>query len=387
MRGKRLRFSLSLTLALLFAIRFSYAQEPNKSSPQAVVDFKETLRSFAGGAPDSCSPVEPHNEDGSTREFFVFEKALALIADALNGASPGGTPHKRADDLLDSLERDSAAMNAAWPEEDRFHATVLDLSPLLVVKLTFREHASVAVFGVPPKRGDGQGGVWQQVGWDAISEEHPSSYSSADVYPLHRGPSGRPRFLVSYVYSGCAGSSGTVYDAREWRGKEGVLDQILKQDGATGVEDARGAFAPIGTLRTTGPTLTLPYCWFSAIDTWDNPSLCAVDTYDLSGDAVRFRSRAYNRPDLAAIQRAVEYAEKHDYPAVRGYCTSSAVARRLVQQPPSLIGDGAPPHVYKTGRGKERIVLGASPTAQFDLVRHSYGWILASFHLAGRSSP
>jgi hypothetical protein len=68
--------------------------------------------------------------------------------------------------------------------------------------------------------------------------------------------------------------------------------------------------------------ITIPYCWFSAIDTWDNPSMCAADIYDLSHDDVRFVSRAVNRPDLLPIAKALEYVSKHDYPAVLAYCAS-----------------------------------------------------------------
>jgi len=36
-------------------------------------------------------------------------------------------------------------------------------------------------------------------------------------------------------------------------------------------------FAQIGEFRAEGSSINLPYCWFSPIDTWDNPSLCAID--------------------------------------------------------------------------------------------------------------
>lgn len=95
---------------------------------------------------------------------------------------------------------------------------------------------------------------------------------------------------------------------------------------------AEDPFPPIGTLRTTGKLLKLPYCWFSGIDTWDNPSLCALDTYDLSPDAITFRSRDYNRPELVPLAKAIEFAEQHDFPATRAYTTTDALARRLVRE-------------------------------------------------------
>src|ERR1017187_3212938 len=85
----------------------------------------------------------------------------------------------------------------------------------------------------------------------------------------------------------------------------GDLELIIKQAGALGLDDKVPGFAQIGEFRTVGSSITLPYCWFSPIDTWDNPSLCAVDSYDLSGDRVRFRSHTYNRPDLVPVAKAL----------------------------------------------------------------------------------
>lgn len=42
----------------------------------------------------------------------------------------------------------------------------------------------------------------------------------------------------------------------------------------------------MGDLKTNGSAIMLPYCWSSPIDTWDNPSLCAADSYDISATPV-----------------------------------------------------------------------------------------------------
>ena len=160
--------------------------------------------------------------------------------------------------------------------------------------------------------------------------------------------------------------------------KAGWLTKIIKQDGASGLDEEPKEFAETGELRTKGSLITLPYCWFSAIDTWDNPSLCAVDTFDLSGDNVRFRSRLYNRPDLVPIAKSIEYAEKRDYPAARAYCASAKVAHRLVH--------GSPPHAdamlqtKRTGKGKERIEMG---DGFFDVEKRAGRWLVVAF----RSEP
>jgi hypothetical protein len=144
------------------------------------------------------------------------------------------------------------------------------------------------------------------------------------------------------------------------------------------LDDKVPGFEQIGTLRTSGSLITLPYCRFSPIDTWDNPSLCIVDTYDISADDVRFRSRAYNRPDLAPVAKAIEYAEQRDYRAVRGYCASSEVAHRLVRDlPPYVFADDL--RVTHTGKDKERVELGDPQTYRFEVEKLSGRWQVVAF--------
>lgn len=197
--------------------------------------------------------------------------------------------------------------------------------------------------------------------------------------PLHRGPSGNARFLAKFISGGCAGSIGVEYDAHEWNPKgTGDCEQIIKQGGAFGLDDKVPGFAQIGKLRAEGSLITLPYCWFSPIDTWDNPSLCAVDTYDISGDNVRFRARVYNRPDLLPIAKTIEYAEQRDYPAVLGYCASGQVALRLVRNvPPFIFADDL--RVTPNGTGKEHVELGYEPTYRFDVEKRAGRWLVVAF--------
>src|SRR6266496_180636 len=112
----------------------------------------------------------------------------------------------------------------------------------------------------------------------------------------------------------------------------GSLEQIIEQEGAFGLDDKVADFPQAGKLGNKGRLVTLPYCWFSSVHAWDNPSLCAVDTYDLSGDDVTLRSRAYNRLDIVPVVKAIEYAEQHDYHAVLGYCSSAQIAHSLVRR-------------------------------------------------------
>jgi hypothetical protein len=246
--------------------------------------------------------------------------------------------------------------------------------------MTIRTDARYFVLAVPDEGVSGKGKQpWQEVGSDDVSLEDPAR-ALIDLYALQRGSSGNARYLAKIDYFGCAGSIGVVYDVREWNPAGlGQLRQIIKQDGAFGLDDKVPGFPQIGRLRTEGSRITLPYCWFSPIDTWDNPSLCSVDTYDISGHNVRFRSRIYNRPDLLPIAKALAYAEQRDYRAVLGYCASSQLAHLLVREVRShVFADDV--RVTRTGDGKERVELGDG-TYRFDVERQSGRWVVADFRM------
>jgi hypothetical protein len=77
--------------------------------------------------------------------------------------------------------------------------------------------------------------------------------------------------------------------------------------------------------------------------------MCAVDTYDLSGDNARFITRVYNRPDLLPVAKAIEYAGQRDYGALLGYCGSAQVADGMMHDLPPFVYAGAAIHVTPTG--------------------------------------
>ncbi len=118
---------------------------------------------------------------------------------------------------------------------------------------------------------------------------------------------------------------------------------------------------------------------FAAIDTWNNPSLCAVDTYDISGDRVQFAGRLVNRPDLLPVAKAIEHAQAHDYPAVRSYCASAAVARRLVRSVPPFVSAADGLTVTRAGRGRERVDIGDDDVVRFTVERRGERWLVTAF--------
>jgi hypothetical protein len=322
-------------VVLLVAASSAWAQaavtQQAASGPQPQDVFRQSLQESVAYSPDPCD--SPHgsenNWDSPAIESRLFDAAERIVADALNDSAATQVPRDRASAALKRLVEESARINAGWPEESRFRFEVLDIAPILVVRIGVRTHERFFVFGVPdfgiPKGAPGKvHPTWSEVGSDEEGlADGQAPRSTLSLFALHRAPSGNARFLAIFGHIGCAGSTGIAYDAREWD-PEGMPDlaQIIKQSGSFGLEDVRG-FPRIGHLKTDGPRVTLPYCWFSPIDTWDNPSLCAVDAYDLSGDDVKFISRVYNRPDLLPVAKAIEYAQQHDYAALLAYCGSA----------------------------------------------------------------
>jgi len=375
-------FSSVLLAFVLFVVsgagRRIDAQEQRSDPPP---DFRQLLQKLAAYKPDPCGPPYGENEDSTDVESRLLLQAADIVTQGLNATAAPGSPRDRAAEALEKLERMSAEINAAWPEENRLHFQILDLPPALVVKMTLRTHGDFFVFGIPEEDSGKPNRLWKEVGSDDEFLKHDLFHPLLDLYPLHRGPSGNPRFLAKFVHAGCAGSIGVSYDAREWNPKDtGGLEQIIEQMGTWGLDDKVPGFAQIGKLRTEGSLITLPYCWFSAIDTWDNPSLCAVDAYDLSADSVTFRSRAYNRPDLLPIAKAIEYAEQRDYSAVLGYCASSQVARRLVRNIPPHAG-AEDIRVTHTANGREHVEFGSGPGYSFDVEKHAGRWRVVAFSI------
>lgn len=358
---------------------FCAAAQQRASPPP---DFQQLLQNLARFSADPCGPAhgEEKDSDADDLEFRLFSQAADAVSQALNAtANASSSPAQRAATALKNLEQMSGKVNAAWPEDSRFHFQILDLSPALVVRMSIRRREGFRVFGMPEEVSGKPNRAWQKVGSDEESREFAVPPSEFKLYALHRGPSGNARFLAKAIYSGCAGSLGIGYDAREWDPKgAGDLERIISQEGALGLDDKVPEFEQIGNLQTEGSLITLPYCWFSAIDTWDNPSLCAVDTYDIGGDEVRFRSRAYNRPDLVPVAKAMEYAEKRDYPAVLGYCTSEDVARALVRElPPDMFAEDL--RVTRVSHTRERVEIGDPPAYEFEVEKRPDRWVVVKF--------
>jgi hypothetical protein len=370
----------TIVLLLLTPSARAFSASPQPNDPERI--FTELLSAAAELAPDACDPPYGPDTDAQGRplEIRLFDAAAAMITTALNAEDHSPRrPNDRATELLRRLEAVSARVNSGWPEESRFHFEVLDLPPALVVKTSIRTSQRFFVFGIPEEdRNGNRNERWVLAGSD---ERQEAPVSVLDLFPVHRGPSGRARFLAKFIRSGCAGTFAVTYDVREWAPGMGALNQIVKQVGTFGVQEKADdvpGFPLIGTLQTQGTSISLPYCWYSRIDTWDNPSLCAVDTYDLAGDAVRFESRGYNRPDLVPIAKAIEHAMRHDYAAVLGYCASSAIARKLVRDMrPYFFAEEL--RVTHPRPNVEHVEFGFATPYSFDVEKRGERWLVTAF--------
>jgi hypothetical protein len=346
--------------------------------PRVKPDIRQLLQSLTESSPDPCGPGPANERDWqpSRIEMPLFEAASDLVVAALNTDS--APPVERARKALETVERTSTEINGSWPREDRFRFELLDLNEILVAKMSVRVYGRFFVFGPSTDNAGKPNGQWRRIYLLEDDSELDAPWVEVQLYSLHRGPSGRARFLARSKEGGCAGSFGVMYDARAWNPEYGgSVDRIIDLKGALGLDDEVKGFPQIGKLRTDGAIIDLPYCWWSAIDTWDNPSMCAVDRYDLSGDTVRFVSRPVNRPDLLPVAKAAEYAAKHDFAAVRGYCTSDAVARRLVGWMPDRLFD-VEIKVKRLGPGRE-LLYDEGGNYRFTVEKQGERWLVDAF--------
>jgi hypothetical protein len=380
---------LILAVSLLFVNGMKEAVCQAPDSPPGP-NFRQLLQKLASADADPCDAPGDDKEDTGNTENLLLQQAEREIMLELNTAEARSfSAAERASTAFKRLERMSAEINAAWPDKNRLHFEIVELPPLLLVKITIRTHAAYVVFGVPEGNPTGTKPQWLEVGSGDEFLDQKYVSTSLEIYPLQRSTSEKIRFLASFSSVGCAGNTfGIQYDAREWDPKKSnYLEQIIKQDGAFNIDaDPNGAgptakdpFAPVGVLSTTGAKLTLPYCWGSPLDTWDNLSLCAVDTYDLSGEEVRFVGRRYNRPDLVPVAKVIEYAQKHDSPEVLAYCASTAVASKIMHDLSGGYSFDTQLVTVQLGTRRERVRAAYSDDPGFVVEKRGDRWLVVSY--------
>lgn len=370
-----------LSATLLLAGMASHAQ-----AKQTDEDLHRLFVSMASAQPYVCGPSM--DDQTEKAEDAIVQAAEDRALEALNAGVH--TPEQAKAIIAQALEpfaKLSEETEAAWPKETRWHFEVVEILPAVAIQFTYRDKVHFRATGIVPGSEKSKPLKWQHLGEDSWEGSAFTSWSQAKISPLNRGPANAVRFLVSMQGGGCAGSYGVQYSIEEWNpGTDSDLHEVMSQSGAEGMDDPlvqaptkKVPFPKAGVLKTDGARITLPYCQFTQLDTWDNPSLCMVDTYDLSGDDVAFVSRRYNRPDLAPVAKVLEYAKTHDLPALRGYCASEAVARKILRELPGGYGFDAELETVPMGAGREGVRPAYSGVPGFVVEKHGDRWIVVSF--------
>jgi hypothetical protein len=363
-----------------------------RDAPKA--SFEMLVERIASASPDWCQG--PLDDNGSS-EAVILRRAAEEVLDRVNDGLPAADASSedravvRAREALDKLKQASARINASWPEESRFRGeVVVVVSPLLLVNATFRNRWALYVLGASGLDDRGtSSGRWRIV--ESPGERVvPRLTVSLEVFSVYRPPSQRARFLTRILGGGCAGSVGLFYRLFEWDPRRFgdlttliTIDGVATQEEPSKLKNLSGSFPPVGTFQPQGPVVTLPYCYWSVVDTWDNPSLCAADSFDVSGDRVRFQSRVTNRPDLLPIAAVIKHAQAHEYRAVLAYCRSASIARQIVAAIPEFIFANTL-KVTRLGAGKERVEFGFPDVYRFDVERGRPRWEITRFRVERR---
>jgi hypothetical protein len=82
---------------------------------------------------------------------------------------------------------------------------------------------------------------------------------------------------------------------------------------------------------------------------------------------------------LLPVAKAIEYAEKHDYPAVFAYCGSAVVARKMIRELANGYQFEYPLEVKRLGPGRERVRAAFSQEQGFVVEKRGDRWVVASF--------
>ena len=307
------------------------AQSPPKDP---IAEFKKFATLLASQPPFDCNADRLASPSVHSTEDLLFGSAAEAILQGLN--RDGGNAAVTAENVLKNLVNVSDVANAGWPKDNRFKYRLLDLKPMVLVQFSIRSSDSFAAFGVPESIGRTKNTNWMRLSFDDLrSSPRPSASDKLQVYALHRGPSGRPRFLAKFDRVDCGSGWRIEYAAYEWNPSDAFTGSRLRSI------IQRHGVEPGGEV-TANQTLTMSYCWHSVVDTSARASLCSVDVYDVSGDEVRFVETRTNRPDLEAVARIIEHAQARDLRAVEAYSANRRIASAIVQQIPSS-------HLYFAG--------------------------------------
>ena len=352
---------------------------------EPIQQFQNIIAELAHATADDCGwesiPALPKfSADRTKLENELFDQADAAIVKALNGSAVSSK--EAIVQALDTMHNISEGLNKTWPVDRRFQYQLLYIEPTFVVGFHIRSRSTFSVFAVPdsstPSK-KGKNTEWSRVGGDEHRWDEHNSDEGLELYELARGPAKLSRFLSKSSHVSCGdGQTGIEYIGYEWSPYwTGDLNEVLRRNGAVSGE----VFPAIGKLQTKGPKITLPYCWWSAVDSSVWATLCSVDSYDLSGDYVRFLSTRTNRPDLETVAKVIEYAQARDLNAVRSYSASETVANKLVELMPPFVFNEGESYGEPTGDRQTIDIENGNQRLTFVLLRRNGRWLVVQFAL------
>jgi hypothetical protein len=374
-----------LIVCCLFALLLFIGQPTRSQAQQTDDEVRQAFMRSAAAKPDNCDGPWSDSTDEEKIEHTTLQTAEDRAIGALNARAVKPEQAKAIiTQTLQPLEKMGEIAEAAWPKENRWHFEVVEMLLAVVIKFSYRTQEHIRVLGIAQGTDKTKPPQWKHLGEEHWDDYGDTSWSKLSLLPLHRGPSGAVRFLVFMSGGGCAGSWGEKYGVEEWHpAQDEDMSEVLSQTGSVGLSDSpvqnptkKVPFPLASRLKTDGTRLTLPYCEFTQLDTWDNPSLCMADTYDISGDEIRFLDRRYNRPDLAPVAKALAYAKSHDLPALRAYCISDAVARQVLD---NGYGFEYMLETIPLGKGRERVRSYGDGRSGFVVEKRGRRWLIASF--------
>jgi hypothetical protein len=368
---------LAVGLAVALGCSTTQAQDKAKQFQAAYAQ----LQAYAASACDSINGLDDYDK-AAKLEQTLLDAADSELVDALNRNAASPQPASVARAELDALQHEAESTGSKWAKDVRFRFTVKSLPPVVAVTMAVRNHEVFAAYALAQVDYPRKGLAWKTAASSLYDTNF--SWSQVELRNLQRGPAGHARLLAKTEWGGCAGSYGVKYEGLEWdpQNNIGEMDSLFETEGAWGLETepgpvtAKNPFPMVGAFTTIGSRITLPYCMFTGIDWWDNPSLCAVETWDLSGDQVRFVSRRWNRPELLPIARAMEFAGNHEFVELRAWCASDELARRLMAIAKFGMG-GDNPAVKTQGPARERVTLDEVGT--FIVEKRGDQWVVAGY--------
>ena len=341
----------------------------------ALQKFSSLMQKLIENSPDDCSgPSNTVKTDvGLDTERQIFDLLSGAVLDALNEA-PNGSAGETVQAALAPFQRISTQFAVPRSADERLRYELLPVQPLLVLKLAIWNQGTFVVYAPAPVSASLLN-RWEIAQTGGTGD---AAFEKLEMFPLWRGPSENPRFLIVKHLSDCmAGMTyDYVVDGYEWSGRQRVIKTILHKK-------SEFSEAPSGKLQTTGKVIAIPYCWSGDLHfTTVSAPICSLDTYDLSGDTARLVGTQDDPEDLALIEKVIESAESQNLGALAGHCKSPEVARGIMDTMPVN-----PFFVFdefsrkQLSMGKEQIDLSYDKDLKFVLEKQGSHWLVARFQV------